>query len=185
MTRTLTAALAAVALTLPIAAAAAAQTKVLPGEKVTITATVEAIDHAARTLTLKGPKGNYVDVVVPEDVKRFNEVKVGDTLTSTYYENIVLTVQRPGEKPKDTASAGITPGSGPKPVATASRQRTITAVIDEIDPKVPSISFKGPKGWRYSSRVEDKEALKKVKVGDKVDITWTEALLVSFEAPKR
>jgi hypothetical protein len=29
--------------------------------------------------------------------------------------------------------------------------------------------------------VEDKKALAKVKVGDKVDITWTAATLVSFD----
>jgi hypothetical protein len=28
-----------------------------------------------------------------------------------------------------------------------------------------------------------KEALKKVKVGDRLDITWTEAMLISVEAP--
>jgi hypothetical protein len=33
--------------------------------------------------------------------------------------------------------------------------------------------------------VQDKDALSKVKVGDKVDITWTEALLVSMDAPKK
>ena len=47
------------------------------------------------------------------------------------------------------------------------------------------IRFKGPNGWAYSSKVQDKDALSKVKVGDKVDITWTEALLVSMDAPKK
>jgi len=46
---------------------------------------------------------------------------------------------------------------------------------------VPSISFKGSNGWTYSSRVQDTEALAKVKVGDRVDIVWTEAMLVSLE----
>jgi hypothetical protein len=32
--------------------------------------------------------------------------------------------------------------------------------------------------------VQDKEALAKVKVGDKVDIVWTEATLVSLERGK-
>ena len=82
-----------------------AQTKVVPGQTSTISATVEAIDQSRRVVTLKGPKGNYVDVAVPADVKRFDNIKVGDKLTATYYENLVLSVQRPGEKPKDTASA--------------------------------------------------------------------------------
>ena len=64
---------------------------------------------------------------------------------------------------------------------TASRQRTITATIAAIDQAVPSITFTGPNGWKYSSRVEDKKALEKVKVGDRLDITWTEALILSVE----
>ena len=67
---------------------------------------------------------------------------------------------------------------------TASHQRTITATITAIDPSVPSITFSGPNGWKYSSRVQDTAALAKVKVGDKVDITWTEAMLVSLEPEK-
>ena len=35
-----------------------------------------------------------------------------------------------------------------------------------------------------TSRVADKAALAKVKVGDRVDITWTMAVLISAEAPK-
>jgi hypothetical protein len=32
--------------------------------------------------------------------------------------------------------------------------------------------------------VKDKDALAKVKVGDRVDITWTEALILSLENAK-
>ena len=162
----------------------AAQTKTVTGEQATITASVEAIDHANRNVTLKGPKGNYVTVAVPASVTRFDQIKVGDKLTATYYENLVLNVQKPGDKARDSASAGVTPSTSAKPGATASTQRTITAEISAIDMKVPSISFKGPNGWAYSSKVQDKETLSKVKVGDKVDITWTEALLIGFDAPK-
>jgi hypothetical protein len=62
--------------------------------------------------------------------------------------------------------------------------RTITATITKIDQKAPSITFSGPNGWAHSTRVEDTKALAKVKVGDKVDITWTEAAVVSIEMAK-
>ena len=65
-------------------------------------------------------------------------------------------------------------------------QRTITATIVAIDNSVPSITFKGETvNWTYSSRVADKAALAKVKVGDRVDITWTEALTVSVKSPAK
>jgi hypothetical protein len=46
---------------------------------------------------------------------------------------------------------------------------------------MPSITFTGPNGWKYSSKVQDKAALANVKVGNKVESTWTEAVLVAVE----
>ena len=172
--------LIAAAIVLSIGRGAAAQSKTINGETATITATVEAIEASTRTLTLKGPKGNYVDVVAPDTVTKFDAIKVGDKISATYYENLVVRLKHPGEKAADTDATAVTRGTGAKPGATAATQRTITATITAIDPKVPSITFSGPNNWTYSSKVEDKKALATVKVGDKVDITWTQALLVSF-----
>ena len=166
-------------------AVANAQTKTIPGETKTVTATIEAIDHNARELTLKGEKGNYVTIVVSPDIKRFDELKVGDKITAKYQESLVLRVKAPGEKAAETASAGMTPGGGAKPGGTVATQQTVTVTITAIDLKTPSITFKGPHDWTYSSRVEDLDALKKVKVGDKVDITWTEALMIAVDTPAK
>jgi hypothetical protein len=181
-------AVATAALVSPYAVTAFAQTqsvtKTIEGEKKTATATVEAIERSTRLVTLKEQDGTYTEVTVPADVKRFDTLKVGDKITATYYENIVLRLKLPGEAAKDTDTASVTPGTGPKAGGTAAMQRTITATITEIDQKIPSITFNGPNGWKYSSKVEDKEALKRVKVGDRVDITWTTAVLISADAPK-
>jgi hypothetical protein len=58
---------------------------------------------------------------------------------------------------------------------------TITAV----DPKVRSITVKGPNGYNYSRKVEDKKAFDQLKVGDQLDLTWTEAMLISVDPPKK
>jgi len=184
MTR-VSAGLIAAIVALPLVQPAHAQTKTLTGEMTTVTATVEAVDASTRTVTLKGPKGNYVDIVAPDSVTKFSEIKVGDTITARYYDNIVLRVKHPGEKSVDSDTAGVTRSNATKPGATAATQRTITATITEIDSTTPSITFTGPNNWKYSSRVEDRKALASVKVGDKVDITWTTALLVSFQAAKK
>jgi hypothetical protein len=63
-------------------------------------------------------------------------------------------------------------------------QRTITAAITAIDLKVPSITFTGPNNWVYSSKVRDLPLLKTLKVGDQVNITWTEAVSISVTAAK-
>ena len=166
------------------AGSAFAQTKTLTGDTQTVTASVEAIDHSAREVTVKKPDGNYEVFYVPDGVKRFATLKIGDKVTARYYENVVFRLQAPGEKAVDAASEGFVRAGEGKAAGTASHQRTITATIAAIDPKVPSITFTGPNGWKYSSRVEDRKALAKVKVGDTLDITWTEAMILSLDDGK-
>ena len=161
----------------------AAQSKTFTREAATMTVSVEAINQTERTLTVKGPDGNYVDLVASSDLKRFSEIKVGDKINVRYYDTVVVRLKPAGEKSVDTATEATTPGTGAKPAGTVAKQRTITATITQLDPKVPSITFTGPNNWQYSSRIRDKKVLKTIKVGDKVDITWTEAVLLSLETP--
>jgi len=57
----------------------------------------------------------------------------------------------------------------------------MTATIDAIDKNPPSITFVGPNGWKYSRHIVDPTVLDKVKVGDKVDITWNTDVTVAVQ----
>jgi hypothetical protein len=175
----------AAALTL-MASSVGAQTKTITGEQKTLTATVESIEASTRSVTVKKPDGTYEVFYVPSAVKKFDTLKIGDKVTARYYENVVLQVKTPGEKAVDRSASAVTRASDTAAgtAGTAAHQRTITATIAAIDPKAPSITFTGPNGWKYSTRVEDTAALAKVKVGDKVDITWTEAMVLSLDSGK-
>jgi Cu/Ag efflux protein CusF len=157
---------------------AGSQSRTIPGETKTTTATIESIDATNRTVTVKKDDGTYEALYVPESMTRFNELKVGNKVTATHYENIVVQVKRPGEANVDSSSAARVPAAQG---TTLSRQRTITATIEAIDPAVPSITLVGPNGWKYSTRVQDRNVLSQVKVGDRLDITWTEATVVSIQ----
>jgi len=172
------------ALMLALAGTAGAQvSKTLTGETKTVTVSVEAIERASREVTVKKPDRTYDVFYVPDEVKRFDTLKIGDKIVTKYYENVFVRLQAPGEKPVNAESNSVN-RTGDRNAATASHQRTITATITKIDQKAPSITFSGPNGWAYSTRVEDTKALAKVKVGDKVDITWTEAAVVSIDMAK-
>jgi len=162
---------------------AAQVSKTLTGEAHTQTVTVEAIEKASREVTVKKPDGKYDVLYVPASIRRFDTLKIGDKITTKYYENMVVRLQQPGEAPVDKESGAVTRADN-KAAGTAAHQRTITATITEIDPRTPSITFTGPNQWTYSTRVEDKDALAKVKVGDKVDITWTTATILSIDESK-
>jgi len=165
-------------------AGARAQAREIPGERITEKGTVEAIDQSARVLTLKDAKGEFITVDVPHGVTRFEQIKVGDQVTATYYDNVIVRMKKPGEADANDLKGAVTPVEGTKPGGTIGAQRTMTAVVEAIDPKVPSISFKGPNGWKYSRRIQDKSVLKQVKVGDRVDFTWTEAVQITIDPPK-
>ena len=51
--------------------------------------------------------------------------------------------------------------------------RTMTATISEIDKANSSMTFVGPNDWKYSRRIVDPKVFDQVKVGDRVDITWS------------
>lgn len=166
----------------PLAIANQKQIGGTPGKISEQTGTVEAIEAAGRTVTLKKPDGTFVTTVAGPDIKRFEEIKIGDKVTVRYYENVVVRLRLPGE-PVMEATAG-TPSGQVLPGGTRATQRTIAATIAAIDMAIPSITFTGPNGWKYTSKVEDKAALTKAKIGDKVEIVWTDALLVSLAPSK-
>jgi len=161
-----------------------AQSKTVRSEMRTETGVIEAIEASSRTLTIKKPDGTFVTTVAGPDIQRFAELKLGDTVNVRYYENVIVRVKRPGEPDVVSSAKGTTGSEQVLPGGTRAKQVTITATITAIDPAAPSITFTGPHGWKYSSKVQDTEALAKVKVGDKVDIVWTEATLVSVERGK-
>ena len=174
----------AAAVLVSMARTAMAQSKTIRSEMRTETATVEAIEASTRTVTLKKPDGTFVKTVAGPDIKRFAELKVGDKVNVRYYENVIVRVKQPGEPDVASGAKGTTGSEQVLPGGTRAKQVTITATITAIDPNAPSVTFTGPNGWKYTSKVQDTAALAKVKVGDKVDIVWTEAMLVSVERGK-
>jgi hypothetical protein len=73
-----------------------------PGEKPTglvvdtteITASVEAIDYAKRTVSLKGPQGDIRIIKVGPNVERFDQVKQGDQVVVRHTEALAISVQK-------------------------------------------------------------------------------------------
>lgn len=161
-----------------------AQSKTFQGETVLKTVTIEAIEQSTRTLTVKDEAGMYENLQVSPAMKRFSELKVGDKITARYYETVVVRLKRPGEPAVDVESAALTRGDGKTPAGTGATQRTITVTVTALDPKTSSVTVRGPNGYVYSRRATDKKAFAQLKVGDQLDMTWTEALLISAEPAK-
>ena len=151
-----------------------------------ITATVVAIDKGSRTVTLKGPKGNSVDVVAGEQVKNFDQIRVSDQVNVRYEEALTLELKKT-KAPLDAKSevAGVRAAPGSRPAGAVGREITVLADVVAVDPKKSIISLKGPRGNVVDLKVRNQDHFKVVKKGDQVEAVYTEAMAISVTpAPK-
>jgi hypothetical protein len=180
MKRTLAVAVGCAAL----AAAAYAQKPITESAVAEVTAKIQAIDKTTRLVTLMDKEGHTESIYAGPEIRRFDELKVGDTVTFRYHESVVYQIRKPGQAPAApaaSAEAKIVRGAGPRPGGTASRQETVTVEVKAIDPKTPAVTVLTPDGRTVSMKVEDKKNLQGLSVGDKVDVTYTEAFVVSVK----
>jgi hypothetical protein len=154
-------------------------------QEITIRGTVEAVDHTARTVRLRGDQGNIITLDVPPSVTRFDSVKVGDVVTMAYYDRVNIRPKPEGEPAVDRVvdpTTTITPGLLPGGVR--STQRVTTVKIDSWDPVTRMVGFTTSSGQSYTRRVSetiDASILSGLKVGDRVDVTRTEAVRLNVE----
>jgi len=64
------------------------------------------------------------------------------------------------------------------------REVTLTGKIVKIDTKAQRVTLEGPKGGQETIKVKDPKNLEGVKVGDLVEITYLQALVVALDKPK-
>ena len=151
-----------------------------------VTAQVVAIDKATRTLTLKGPDNKTVDVAASEDVKNFPQIKVGDFVVVQVVQSLALELMKTKGGAAIGASEGVaTAKPGERPGAIAAREITAIAKVTAVDPKAKTITLRGPRGNEVKLDVQNPDHFKVVKVGDEVQVTYTEAAAVSVEPGKK
>jgi Cu/Ag efflux protein CusF len=153
---------------------------------VTGTATVEAIDLEKRIVTLKRADGSVFDLAVGKEARNLPQVKVGDEVVVKYYESIAVQVTKPGaaegSQVKETV-ARAKPGE--KPAGAVTKQVTVTTTVEKIDKKKMIATLRGPEGKVVDVKVRNPKNLENVNVGDQVVITYTEAVAISVEKPKK
>jgi hypothetical protein len=174
------------ALVLGLAGPSWAQKSVSEGVTTQVTATVEAIDYKLRKLALRTEDGKTEEIYAGPDLKRFDELKVGDRITFQYTEILAYDLRKPGEASQAGASASMSRDPGEKPKGTFYQTETATVTVLAVDQKLPSITVKTADGKESTHLVkeENRKALANVKPGDRIDITYTEKITISVVTPK-
>ena len=148
-----------------------------------MTARVVEIDRADRIVTLKSPKGETVDIVCGDEVRNFDQIKLGDQVSARYVETLYLELKKTkaGVRSSIETEAGARAKLGERPAGAAVREVVILADVVAVDPEKKIISLKGPKGNVVTLPVENPDQFKVVKKGDQVEATYTQAFAVSVD----
>lgn len=145
--------------------------------------TVAAVDRDAGTVTLKGPKGRTVTIEV-KDKQKLDMIKVGDPVVAAYVEAVAFRVQKAGSGATPgvtTQETRISSKPGETPAGAVGREVTATVTITAIDKKARTVTVKGPQGGTETIKAKDPKNLEGLKVGDMVEITYTQALAISLD----
>jgi DNA-directed RNA polymerase subunit H (RpoH/RPB5) len=167
---------------------AAGKAQVVEAGYTMLTATVVRVDLKTREVELRDEKGKAFKISVNEAVKNLDQVKPGDIVNATLTESIAYEVKKPGQASPGTVAkpgeASLKPGEKPKGVVGKVTTKTVTVVA--IDAKAQTIRIKEADGEARTIAVNDPSRLVGVKVGDLVEITYTESTAFSVEkAPKK
>ena len=155
--------------------------------KVSVTATVQAVDLAKREVTLKKANGEVVTLTVDTRVQRLNEVKVGDRVTADYYVAYAAELRAPTAEEKanplvvlqQTAKAP----TGTAPAGGALRVMRAVVTVEGIDRPTKMVTVKGPGGNLFAVEAASADNLSKIKIGDSIVVVYAEALAVTLEKP--
>ncbi len=150
----------------------------------TVSATVTAIDQASREVTLVDADGETFTVSVGDEVKNLAQVEVGDQVDLAYYEAVTVEVLGTDEEDSGvaTSSAMDTAQPGEKPGAVAASEVSVVATVEGIDKDAGTVTLLGPEGNSRTVKVRNPENLEKVKVDDRLLITYTQAVAVGVSA---
>lgn len=181
--RILTTILAAT-LALPVAALGeqASNQPLTKAQSVEARATVTAIDPSTRMVTLKTQDGQTVDIEAGPAVKNFDQIKVGDQVVASYVEALTLELKKGGGaiRQRIEREDAVAAKPGEKPGVAAGRRITAIADVIALDPKKQTVRLRGPRRI-VDLKVSDPNQFALVKVGDQVEVTFTEAMALSVE----
>lgn len=147
----------------------------------------KSIDQKTREVVIVGPNGNEFKTVLGDEVRNFNQIKVGDIVTLTHVEILVADIKKPSKveiRERVETEKAVRAKLGDKPAAAIERQVTVVADVTAVDDKKGTITLRGATRT-LDLKVKDPKVLKGVKVGTQVEATVTEIIAIEVTAPKK
>ena len=148
-------------------------------------ATVEAVDAAKRTVTLKGEAGQTKTLKCGPEVRNFDQIKVGDTVNLSFVDEVAAYVRKADAPPlaEEGAMVALAP-KGAKPGVLMAETAEVKVKVEAVDLKKHTVTFANPDGSMKTVKVgkKAKAALKDLQKGDDVVLRLTQALMINVTA---
>lgn len=154
-------------------------------EQITMRGTVTEINPETREITLMDTEGGLNTVTAGEDVKRFDEISVGDVIEFDYYTYIKAEFREPtAEELEEPIQVVVEEGIAPEDMAPGAAIGAVVKAVVTIEAlNRPNMlaTVSGPEGNYLSIPMEDAEFMTKLRIGQVLILTYAEAMAISLE----
>ena len=147
----------------------------------------KSINPATRSVVVVAPNGTEFTTVLGNEVQNFNQIKVGDLVTLTQVEILVVDIKKPAkveirEQVITEKAAQAKPGQ--KPASGIERQVKVVADVTAVDTKKGILTIRGATRT-LELKVNNPNALKDIKVGTQIEAVITEVITIQVTAPTK
>jgi hypothetical protein len=146
--------------------------------------TIKEINKETREITVIGEEGELHTFTASEDVKRFDEIEVGEVITFGFYKFLKAEFRKPTEEeiaePLVAIADAEIAGMDMEPGAVIGAMVKAVVTIQAINLTYMYVTIKGPQGNYTTIDVEDVDLIKKLHVGQVVIMTYGEAIAVTL-----
>jgi len=141
---------------------------------------VEAVDKETRNVTLKDETGEVMVVKCGPEVRNFDQIAAGDTLTVDLAQSVTLAVSDLKVEPNRQDSVEVERAAlGEKPSGKITQSMDAMGTVEAIDTVARTVTVKGPIQTVIIKADESAVNFDKVKVGDTVSLHIVETMAIS------
>jgi hypothetical protein len=152
---------------------------------VVMTATIQALNVKERIVVLADAEGNVRIVEVIPEVNNFDQLAIGDVVTSEFYESVALQIAEPDAKPMETEGITVMSASkGDKPGVVKIEIISEIVEVVGVNRKYNILRYRAPGKQVAILKVDPKvSTMTNLKPGKKILVTRTEAVAISVDKP--
>ncbi len=156
-------------------------------EGVQLQGKIKSIDKKNRSVVVVGAQGNEIVMQLGEEARNFKQIHVGDLVTLTYVQALVLELRKTDQKvevKRTDSEQAVRTKKGEKPGGAVEHTVHVIADVVAVNTKAKTVTLRGPQRT-VELVVNDPEQLKEIKVGNQVEAVYTEAVAIEVTAAKK